>query len=234
VKLDGQLNRIAVTSGWGSERDLMNSPSDITCDAGLNIYAADYQNGRIVRFDNDLNYLWSANLSSFDEQWEYPLSIALSPWGELFILEENMGRVIKLEPLSSSSSVIGGNRPAGKSLFGGKRIASDDEGNLFISLPGDSSILKYDVYGNFIKRLEFNIKPMTLDFGDGYLWVAGEDKLICLKDTVRIAVNWIDDKLTIRKIIDIAVNMGKLVILTDEKPYIRQFLVSKSPSGIEW
>jgi len=234
VKLDGQLNTEAVTTGWGSERDLMNSPSDIACDAGLNIYVTDYQNGRIVRLDNNLNYLWSAKLSSFDEQLEFPLSIALSPWGELFVLEENLGRVIKLEPLTSNSSIIGGNRPAGKSLFGGKRIAVDSTGNLFIAVPGDNSVLKYDVYGNFISQIQVDVTPATLDWGDGYLWIAGKDELICLKDTVNIAVNWIDDENPARGIVDIAVNMGKLVILTDEKPCIRQFLISKSPSGIEW
>lgn len=235
IKFNHRMEIAAMTSGWGSQRDLMDRPVDITSDMGLNVYVADYQNGRIVRFDQDLNFLWDQQLGFFNETWEFPLALALSDWGELFILEETSGRIIRLEPSGSTAETFGGYRPAEGSLFGAERLTISDDGTLFISLPGEKAIIAYDRYGNFLYKLSIPVKAAGIDCEGRYVWLGGDEGLACLvgRDTVRIEFIG-DGNLPPSEIVDLAAAAGRLVILSESEPFLSVYLLSKSPSGIEW
>ncbi|NQS98954.1 MAG: hypothetical protein HQ591_10910 [candidate division Zixibacteria bacterium] len=234
LKLDRNLQIIAKTSGWGSERDLLNTPLDITIDSGLNLFAADYLNGRIVRFDGNLNFLWEVKINLLHDAWDYPLSLALSSWGELFILEESAGNVIQLHPAANTASVFGGFKPGQANLTGAKRLTISDDGKLYIANPEDKSVITYDRYGNFLRNVELNLPVQSLDSEGGFLWLAGSDQLACLRGGDFIEIKFIESGVCPTEIVDIAANMGILTVLTAESPFLLVYRLSRSPSRVVW
>ena len=234
LKLDRNLKIIAKTSGWGSERDLLNTPLDITIDSGLNLFAADYLNGRIVRFDGNLNFLWEVKINLLHDAWDYPLSLALSPWGELFILEESSGSVIRLQPAMSTATAFGGFKPGQANLTGCRRLSISDDGVLYIANPEEESVITYDRYGNFLRNVELNFPVQSLDSEGGFNWLAGKRNLACLRGGDFVVIKFIEDTAYPAEIVDIAANMGILAVLTAESPFLIVYRLSRSPSRVVW
>ena len=234
LKLDRNLNITARTSGWGSLRDLLDSPLDITIDSGLNLFAADYLNGRIVRFDRELNFLWEAKIDQLDDDWDYPLSLALSPWGELFILEESSGSVIRLQPAMSTATAFGGFKPGQSNLTGCERLSISGDGALYIANPEEKSVITYDRYGNFLQNVELNFPIQSLDSEGGFLWLAGSRKLACVHSGGFIEIKYIEGGVCPTEIVDIAANTGILMVLTAESPFLIIYRLSRSPSRVVW
>ncbi len=234
IKFGTTQQILSRTAGWGHINDQLNNPTDIALNSGLNIIVADYVNGRIVRLDRDLNFISDRRLNNIDSEYEYPLSIALSNWGDLYILEERTRKILHLQPAMPTVNEFGGFRAGSYGSPGASKLAVDGVGNVYAAVPKEKSIIVFDRYGNFLYEKDIEFQLNTLDCEAGYIWFAGGDRLGCIQKDRMVNVNHIKRNIQIKNIIDIAFSDGLLVILAENPPYLWMFQVSKSPAGIEW
>lgn len=64
----------------GNTTTLLNSPADVTLDGAGNIYIADKGNKRVIKYDQDQNFLWA-----FDMSPKMPEGVTVGPDGKSYI-----------------------------------------------------------------------------------------------------------------------------------------------------
>jgi DNA-binding beta-propeller fold protein YncE len=145
------LNEIG-GSGWGQLE--FDQPYDIAVGAGLNFYVADYGNHRIQRFDKDLNYistLYTRDSDDPSQRFGYPTSVAVSRLGDLFLLDNENLRVVKVNTFSTIERTFGGIEAGKGRLENPRKIRLTNE-DLVCVLDGQR-ILIFDYFGNYIRTI---------------------------------------------------------------------------------
>ena len=138
--------------GWGQLE--FDQPYDVFAGDGLNIYVADYGNHRIQRFDKNLNYISTLNTRDDDDvskRFGYPAGITLSRLGDLFLLDTENIRVIKVNSFSTIERNFGG-IDAGKGRLTNPRQVGI-AGNDLVCVLDQDKIVVYDYFGNFIRTI---------------------------------------------------------------------------------
>ena len=133
--------------GWSSSS--FDKPTGVATD-GVNIYISDFGNHRIQRFDRDLNYISSLSTrdtSDVISRFGYPLDVALSELGDMFILDGENIRVMKFNAQNIFERAFGDmNAGGGKFQNPVKLVATNSR--IFV---GDKNkILLYDYFGNYL------------------------------------------------------------------------------------
>lgn len=234
IKLDSQYRIQKFTAGWGTENEFLDNPTDLALDTGLNLLVADYYNGRIVRYDRDLNFLSALNLKNLNSDFEYPLSLALSGWGDVYLLEENNGRVLQIQPAGNTASEFGGFSTGGYSLTGASKIAVADNGNVHAALPPSNEIAVYDRYGNQLYKLQTAITPQTVECAEGIIWYGGKEGVGAFQGNRSLRLEYIGVSPCTTAVKDIAAARGKIILLLDKDSELKIFRLSKSPAKIKW
>jgi DNA-binding beta-propeller fold protein YncE len=145
------LNEIG-GSGWGQLE--FDQPCDIAVGTGLNFYVADYGNHRIQRFDKDLNYIstfYTRDNDDPSQRFGYPASVAVSRLGDLFLLDNENLRVVKLNTFSTIERTFGGIE-AGKGRLEDPRKIRLTNQDLVCVLDGQR-ILIFDYFGNYVRTI---------------------------------------------------------------------------------
>jgi DNA-binding beta-propeller fold protein YncE len=145
------LNEIG-GAGWGQLE--FDQPYDIAVGAGLNFYVADYGNHRIQRFDKDLNYistLYARDSNDPSQRFGYPTSVAVSRLGDLFLLDNENLRVVKVNTFSTIERTFGGIE-AGKGRLENPRKVRLTNQDLVCVLDGQR-ILVFDYFGNYLRTI---------------------------------------------------------------------------------
>jgi hypothetical protein len=157
--LDADENKISLFSnlqdapktlgGFGWSSSSFDKPTGVATD-GVNIYVSDFGNHRIQRFDREFNYISSLSTrdtSDISSRFGYPLDIALSEIGDLFILDGENIRVMKFNSQGSFERAFGDiNAGKGKLQNPMKLMAT----NYRIFVGEKNKILVYDYFGNFL------------------------------------------------------------------------------------
>ena len=157
--LDADENKVSLFSnlqdapktlgGFGWSSSSFDKPTGVATD-GVNVYISDYGNHRIQRFDRDFNYissLSSRDTSDVTSRFGYPLDIALSEFGDLFILDGENIRVMKFNSQGSFERVFGDiNAGKGKIQNPTKLLATNSR----IFVGEKNKILEYDYFGNYL------------------------------------------------------------------------------------
>jgi len=136
--------------GWSSSS--FDKPTGIATD-GVNIYVSDFGNHRIQRFDRDLNYISSLSTKDTSDvisRFGYPLDVALSEFGDLYILDGENIRVMKFNTQDSFERAFGDiNAGKGKLQHPTRLITINSR--VFV---GDKNkILVYDYFGNYLGNI---------------------------------------------------------------------------------
>ena len=157
--LDADDNRISMYSnladppktigGFGWSSSSFDRPTGVATD-GVNIYISDYGNHRIQRFDRYLNYISSfstRDTSDVASRFGYPLDVAVSEFGDLFILDGENIRVMKFNTQDLFEREFGDiNAGKGKLQEPVKLVATNSR--VFV---GDKKrILLFDYFGNYL------------------------------------------------------------------------------------
>jgi len=147
----GEFIREVGGFGWGIEE--FDKPISLCAKNGLDVYIADYNNHRIERYDKDLNYLASF-VTSEDESEElqlgYPLDVNISDQGELFCLDGDNVRILKLN-LNNESQLSFGDYDAGRGrLYKPVKISILGSNSIYVSDLEKQAIIVFDIYGNYI------------------------------------------------------------------------------------
>ena len=157
--LDADENKVSLFSnlqdapktlgGFGWSSSSFDKPTGVATD-GVNIYVSDFGNHRIQRFDREFNYISSLSTrdtSDISSRFGYPLDIALSEIGDLFILDGENIRVMKFNSQGSFERAFGDiNAGKGKLQNPMKLMAT----NYRIFVGEKNKILVYDYFGNYL------------------------------------------------------------------------------------
>jgi hypothetical protein len=133
--------------GWSSSS--FDTPTGVATD-GVNVYVSDFGNHRIQRFDRNFNYISSLSTrdtSDVVSRFGYPLDIALSELGDLFILDGENIRVMKFNAQDSFERAIGDMNAGKGKLQNPIRLVAT---NSRIFVGEKNKVLVYDYFGNYL------------------------------------------------------------------------------------
>ncbi len=152
--------------GFGSGAEQFSDPQDVDAHLTLNIFVADYNNNRIVRYDSRLNYVGEYAITDRESPFyfEQPLSVAVSGQYDLFVLEELNRRVIKIDRFNRPKLAFGEPGENLGQLLEPYQIAISGRDEIFVSDPGQSAVLVYDYLGNFLREIKHPdfVRPLGL------------------------------------------------------------------------
>jgi hypothetical protein len=213
INLDGKVLKKIGGFGWNDGQ--FDIPSSIVSTA-IDIYVADFNNHRIQRFDQNLNFISSLEKSE-SVYFEYPASIALSTKGDLYILDSKNKKVLKINGFSKLERTFG-NYESGKIVLSEPRLIKLDQSQLIYILDKDQ-IIVYDEFGSFIKtmpvpeELKVNIVDFQV-FQNSIFFLTGNG-LYEFKDELRKL--FIDDEIIEKeRFIKLEIRLGKFYLLTEK------------------
>ena len=154
-KIDQRGRFVSEIGGFGWQAEQFDNPVSCWAGNGLDVFVADYNNDRIQRFDKDLHYIASLQVTDFWPEtlhFGLPLDMALSPQGELFCLDGENQRLLKLDILGNPQRSFGDFDAGAGRLSGPRRLLVTNEGHVIVS-DDSRTLFIYDIHGNFlIKR----------------------------------------------------------------------------------
>lgn len=165
-KIDTLGNLIKSFGGYGWSDNSFDDPKDIYADP-LTIYITDMNNHKIKRFDKNLNFisaLYKRESENQEEQFGYPLSCASSNQGDLYILDSENKRVVKLDIFGNFIQNFGGFDAGKYQLKNPKSLAVSSNNNIIVL--DDTDIIVFDQYGNGIGKFttEISLKSVRILF----------------------------------------------------------------------
>ncbi|MCX8011082.1 MAG: NHL repeat-containing protein [Ignavibacteria bacterium] len=202
--------------GFGWSEGLFDSPTSIEVTT-IEVFVSDYNNNRIQKFDKDLNFIAqfsSKAIESKNFSLEFPISIALSSQGDLYVLTQKDKNVIKINGFSRVERVFGSYQTGNIYLSNPSKLKISPEQLIFIL---DEKELKvFDQFGNGTGVLELKVENVKdFAFWKNSILIITEDSLFALKDGIMIPltlIERIDNKLLALKTIG-----EKIYLLTETK-----------------
>ena len=139
--------------GYGWDATTFDRPTAVVTD-GLNVYVSDYGNHRVIRYDRNFNFV--SSLSTRDTsyspaQFGYPLGLALSRQGDLFVLDGENMRVVQFDSRSEFKRSFGTMESQDGRLHNPIEItvSRDDK----ITVLERDRIVEFDFAGNYVRSI---------------------------------------------------------------------------------
>jgi len=151
-RLDCTGKVLNTNGGFGWEEGRFDTPVDLSIGSGLDVVVADYNNHRLVRFDRFLNFLTVFSYSGEETEILYPRSVAVSKLGEIFILDEGSGEVIRFDMQKKDISKFGGAEYGEYTLVDPVQIRINKNGILTV-LESDGRLVQFDRFGTPIREI---------------------------------------------------------------------------------
>ena len=233
--LDADLNKIFVFSditqppksigGFGWSAGSFDKPTGIATD-GINLYVSDYGNHRIQRFDRNLNYLSSfstRDTSDVVSRFGYPLDVALSELGDLFILDGENLRILKFNPQNFFERSFG-DINAGKGKLQNPIRLVVTTSRIFVG--EQTRIVVFDYFGNYLSSIGDGVVSALSGFAlleNGFLIVSSDTLLWFSHDGIfqkSIPLSRLITGERIERIQDIASIGNRLFILSPRRIHV--------------
>ena len=135
--------------GWGN--DQFDNPAGVWARNGIDVFIADCNNHRIQRFDRHLNFISSLSTRESDvpdDRFGYPMDVALSRQGELFICDGENSRIVKVNGLSQVERSFGGFGAGKGRLERPTRVQIGPKDRVIVL--DRARVAEFDGFGNFI------------------------------------------------------------------------------------
>ncbi len=152
-KLDRNGRVLATIGGFGWGQDQFQRPLDVWAGNGLDVFVADYQNRRIVRLDRNLHWIEAYEFRrEGDEKLSlgFPRALAISIHGDLFVVDGENYRVLKLNTLRVPERQFGDFDWGEGNLLDPQKICISAQERIYISDRQRAAILVYDYFGNYL------------------------------------------------------------------------------------
>jgi hypothetical protein len=178
----GLLVRKIGGQGWG--QDEFDQPVDVCATFPLSIYVVDYQNRRIQHYDRHLNLVQSISedfLSRSIVGRFFPRACALSSHGDLFIVEDDGNRIIKLTASMEVERIFDRDSRASGRLQHPRDIVCSTEDRLYVL--DEDHVDQYDLFGNFLSSITLQAEhmPATITLVQSYLVVTTAREIIFIE-----------------------------------------------------
>lgn len=179
---DGSRQRVIGGPGWGSNQ--FDHPSAVWARNGIDVFVADYGNHRIQRFDRTLSFVASFSTRDADNpdiRFGYPTGVALSRLGDLFILDSENDRVVKVNRFSAVERTFGGFDAGRGRLQRARALSVGPDDNVYVL--DENRIAVFDAFGNYLHDLLPGVLhgPSCITADDAGVIVLG-DTLLCWTD----------------------------------------------------
>jgi len=200
--------------GFGRGTQQFDDPRDVNAHTTLNVFVADYNNNRVVRFDRRLDFI-----ASLTSQWPEPydfdrvLSIAVSSQYDLFLLEDGNKRIMKFSRFAEPKESFAGTHETYGQLLEPTQLTLDASQRLFVADPAQKTVAVFDYLGNFITNLYHpDLKqPNGIYWGDDQqLYIADQEtsNLLIFSSNLKL-VGSVSLKAVAEDIVDVAVRYDK-------------------------
>lgn len=212
--------------GYGWTSTAFDGPRGIATD-GINVYIADHGNHRIQRFDRNLNFIstfFTRDTTILDARFGYPSGVAISRFGDFFILDEENIRIVKFSAQSQFERTFGSlGDERGKLQHPLKILLSPDD-HVYVLEP--NKIIVYDYFGNYVRTFGVGVLHNAKGFA-----VGSEKTVVVTSDTLywfskqgdlagAMPAKNILSSAPLRNIEDVAVVRDRLYLLTAEKVFV--------------
>ena len=184
IRLDqtGKIERSLDGKGWGQLE--FDQPVDGDANPPLRTYIADYGNARIQIFDQTLNFVATLDGRSLENdgyRFRYPRSIAISRHNDIFVLDGDNARIVKID-ISGVLQIAFGGFDAGKGRLldpSRIRISSND----VLGVIDRNDVLFFDLYGNYLSRYEGQgLVRACAPFTSDSRWIVATDSGVTIVD----------------------------------------------------
>ncbi len=177
--------------GFGNQGDQLDDPRDVDASATLSVLVADYNNERIVHFDRNLNFVaaYPGEIGDGNIIFQRVRSVAFSSQYDIFLLDDDIRQVVKLNRFGQPSLYFGGPEEAYGQLLNPVQLTVGND-QVFVSDPGQKAIIVYDYLGNFVTAFQIEgLVPGSLDWGmNGFLYIVNQQNnhIIVLDAALRL------------------------------------------------
>ena len=233
-KFDGQNRFVDMVGGFGWDQEQFQRPMDVCADNGLDVFVADYENRRIVRCDNQLHWISTFTArAAADERLQlgFPSSVSISIHADLYVVDSENGRVLKLNSLWQPELSFGnydwgeGGLSEPASIY----VARDDR--IYVSDRQAGRISLYDYFGTFLQHLGESVlkRPAGLCVDTkGTIWVADSERqqVLAFSRSGRLLLQWgsAGAKLgALQNPADVAVHQNRLYVADRDNHRIQLF-----------
>jgi len=155
-KFDSTGKLLAITGGFGWDSEQFQQPVDICSGNMLDFYIADRDNSRIVRYNKEMHFISAVYANAALEeklQFVFPISLSMSIHGELFLIDSENSKIVKLnarfEPAFSFGDFDWGQGALDKPA----QIHVSRNDQVFVSDQGKQCVLVYDYFGNTLAEI---------------------------------------------------------------------------------
>ncbi|MEL7363016.1 MAG: NHL repeat-containing protein [Bacteroidota bacterium] len=181
--LDGQGEVLATHGGPGSGDYGFFEPADVDPTNGLAFFVADLGNQRVQRFERDFRLVRSIPVELPGDDGPPgrvnatvagdPSAVALSPTGDLHVLDARSRTVLTLDQDRRFERTLGALRDP-------VDLAVGDDGTLYVADRGRSRLVVFDTYGFRLRALDLPARPEAVDYVQGRLLVTTDTQVALL------------------------------------------------------
>ena len=204
--------------GWGLSA--LDNPMGLATD-GVRVYVADEGNHRIVEFDRELRPLsaFSTRDTSDDRsRFGRPRDVALSPRGELLVLDGESNEVVCFAAGRRVVFRVGREVPGGTPLKSPSCISLDEAHHLLVGEAG--GIRRLDLFGNQLGAMKLDEHAIVKGVAGWGGWIAAvSSDSLYLFDTTGDLFAWSRTTLVpdipTGELRDVAWNAGTLFVLSE-------------------
>ena len=197
-KLDRRGNFIKEVGGFGWNKEQFHQPMDIHSRSALDVFVADYHNLRIERYDRDLNYISTLTPEeTWQEKFQFglPIGIGFSSRRELFIVDDENHRVIKINSFGEPERYFGDYDWGKGRLEQPVQIEIGAQEHIYVSDESANRIVVYDYFGNYLSEIGTGIlnAPRGIFWDErGLLLVAdtGNLRVVIFNSTGEVILTW--------------------------------------------
>jgi len=136
IRLDSNGNIISRFSGFDSRTERLFLPIDVSVSGGIEIYALDSANSRVLRFDRNLKNAYAIYEPDFDKKRLFGTLNGLAfdkISGDIFITDRDNGTVIRIDMLGGNIHTTGEFGSEKLSLRKPAGLDVADDGTIFIA-----------------------------------------------------------------------------------------------------
>jgi hypothetical protein len=224
----------STVGGYGWSSTTFDQPTGFATD-GLNVYVADRGNHRLMRFDRSLNFISSfitRDTSLSAARFGSPLGVALSRFGDLFILDGENLRVVKFRATMQYERSFGGIDDARARIRQPLKILISPDDHVYVLEP--DRLFEFDYFGQYVREIGAGMFHEARGFclvRDG-LVVATPGSLLWFNERSELVreihASDIVSGSSVESIEDLAIENDRLLLLTSTRlHFIRIEITSK-------
>ncbi len=175
IQFSSDLTPLREFGGPGAAPGLFGKPLYITVDNDLNLIISDEGNQRLSRFNSKLYFVDETPFYDSDDplKFGYPSGVGITDYGELWVADYQQNRIAVFNNIGDFDKFVGDFGYSGQQLRTPMKIITDNENQFIVCDAGNSRLVIYDEYGNFVTAVdngEFVFPVAAYAVYDG-LWV---------------------------------------------------------------